>query len=187
MAGGPSQARLKSPEIEVVSGPARKSVEKRKHSPTPTQTAKPAKAAKKTTKAQQPKPTPQWSASEDATLISILEGIQANRSCPMNRIDKSVWPEAAEEFNSYDTDHPMDKDAAACKARFNELKKMYRTFKRLKNMSGGGWHEGSKRVIFDPAWWDEWDKDDPILAFRYKGFPIFEDMFHLVERDPAYR
>ncbi|KAA1098970.1 hypothetical protein PGT21_031833 [Puccinia graminis f. sp. tritici] len=186
MAGGRSQViRPESPEIEVVSS-KKKTVEKRKHSPTPAQPAKPPKAAK-TTKAQ-PKPTYQWSASEDADLISVLEEIQINQSGPMNVFSNSAWTEAAEKLNAYNTDHSKDKDAAACKTRFNELKKMYRTFKRLKNMSGGGWDERNKRVIFDREWWDDWAQDgsqkaEDMLVFRYKGFPLFEDMFHLVEKD----
>ncbi|PLW46343.1 hypothetical protein PCANC_11220 [Puccinia coronata f. sp. avenae] len=186
---GTSRARAETPEIEIVSAP-KKPVEKRKASPSTSQAAKPSKAAK-TTNAQPKQQNCQWSASEDASLISTLEEKQLARSVPMNVIANSVWPEVAKKLNAYNKDHSKDKDAAACKARFTELKRLYRAFKRLKNMSGGGWDERNKRVIFDPSWWDDWaeaggKKADDILAFRYKGFPLFDDMFHLVEKDRTY-
>ena len=74
----------------------------------------------------------------------------------MNVVVNSVWPEAAKELTAHHKDHSKDKDAGACKARFAELKKMYRAFKRLNNMGGGGWDQRSKRVGFEPAWWDDW-------------------------------
>ncbi|KAJ7222251.1 hypothetical protein GGX14DRAFT_341407, partial [Mycena pura] len=62
------------------------------------------------------------------------------------------------------------------------LKQSYREVRTLLGLSGFGWNEGLKIVTASAEVWDLYLEAHPKMKkWRSKPFPIYEDMFFLVE------
>ncbi|KAJ6456818.1 hypothetical protein C8R47DRAFT_1227703 [Mycena vitilis] len=74
------------------------------------------------------------------------------------------------------------KSADACLTRWTTLKGQYVLVKMLRNKSGWGWDDVEKHVVVEDDVWNAFLAiNGKIAPWRFKGFPLYDEMSQLVD------
>ncbi|KAJ7760868.1 hypothetical protein DFH07DRAFT_957399 [Mycena maculata] len=125
-----------------------------------------------------------WNTDCDAILIAQFIAEKAAG----NQTDNAGWHQAAFTAcakalaGSEKKSGGAVKTADACMTRWGTLKAQYQLIKALRNKSGWGWDDENKHVVVEDSVWDaSLLINGKIRPWRFKGFPLFDEMADLVD------
>ncbi|KNF02549.1 hypothetical protein PSTG_04147 [Puccinia striiformis f. sp. tritici PST-78] len=132
-----------------------------------------------------------WTDANDVTMVHTLIDEKAIHPSALNGFKPSSWAQVLKALaGSEKLTNSKPKDVASCKARWYALKRLYSSFKTVKNMSGAGWDETTKMVVLPKHTWEELalntspaGKD--LSRWEKQAFPLFCDLVNLVEPGSA--
>ncbi|EFP82587.1 uncharacterized protein PGTG_08783 [Puccinia graminis f. sp. tritici CRL 75-36-700-3] len=135
----------------------------------------------------QKKITCRWTDDDDRALVRCLLDEKAAHPSAINGFKPVSWAQAVVALDGSElANGSKAKDVSTCKSRWQALKKMYISFRTVRNMSGAGWDESSMMVTLPSSVWAELalntsatGKD--LSRWQNRSFPLFHDLMALVE------
>ncbi|KAJ7196180.1 hypothetical protein B0H12DRAFT_1272134, partial [Mycena haematopus] len=125
-----------------------------------------------------------WNKLCDSVLIAQLIAQKAAG----NQTDNAGWHSSAWTACATDLEGTEQqsggaiKTADACQTRWTTLKSQYQQVKKLREKSGWGWNDQDKHIVVDDATWEAYVKvDGKAQGWRFKGFPLYDEMAQLVD------
>ncbi|KAJ7449289.1 hypothetical protein FB451DRAFT_1147286 [Mycena latifolia] len=116
-----------------------------------------------------------WNGECDSTVVGQLHAEKAAG----NQTDNAGWHQAAWTACSRKLEGSEIKSGGAPK---QQMRAQYQLIKALREKSGWGWDDDGKHIVVEDSVWDAYLAINPkIRSWRFKGFPLFDEMAQLID------
>lgn len=128
-----------------------------------------------------------WTDADDRKLVQVLKGQQRVSPSTLNGFKQAAWTAAAAALAGSElTNGSKPKDAAACRSRYNSLKKKYLQLEHLSELSGAGWNKALRRIELPECVWNALATNPSkngkeLLQWKNRSFPLFEELADLID------
>ncbi|KAF8171127.1 Myb/SANT-like DNA-binding domain-containing protein [Pholiota molesta] len=122
-----------------------------------------------------------WTDLDDRIIVTVLKEHKEKGNTSGAGWKNIVWTDVEARLRAEGIPRGGPKTSSKCSEHWANLKKHFLEVHALRQASGFGWDDGTKKVVATDTVWENYIKAHPRAArWRTTAFPLYDDMHYLV-------